>query len=269
MTQRDDVVDPREHRAGRESLEHEGGQQQPERPVGADDPQLVTEGGARRDAGPDRRRPGAAPRTVGPEGDEGGDEEADDAVAPDGPERVTDGRGRAAADEDREGEDRDPPRHEPGALVVVVGDLGRHRDVGHLEEAVGRRAGEVGHGHPSGREPLRRRRAEEEQREGGREEQSGSDEEGSPAAVRVRRPVADAARDRVEHDVPRLGREDDDPGGRGRHAEPVGEVGQQEQARAPCRTTPSRPTRGRSRGARKRAGSGSGAGGVAEVMHAP
>ena len=173
---------------------------------------------------------GAPPRAHRAEEDERADEQADAAVSPFRPERVAHHRAEPAAHEDRQCEDRDPPGHEPGALVVVVGHLGRHRDVGHLEERVGRRAGHEEHDHPGGGDAGGRGRSREEEDEGDREQGTRTDEEGTTTTRRVGRPVADPTCHGVQHDVPRLGEEDDEARETGGHPEPVGEVGQEQEA---------------------------------------
>ncbi len=162
--------------------------------------------------------------------DEETDEDADGPVAPLGTEGVAQGWGQPARDEDRQREDRDPPRHQAGAFAVVTGQLGRHGDVGDLEEGVGTGAREEEHGDPRGSQGRRGGRPGEEQREEDGERQAGPDEEGAAPTIGVRAAVGDPAGDRVEQDIPGLGQQDDESGEAGGHAEPVGEVGQQEQA---------------------------------------
>ena len=89
-------------------------------------------------------------------------------------------------------------RHQPGAFVVVVGEFGRHRDVGHLEERVCRGAGEEEHDHPSGSQARGGGGAGEEQREADRQGEAGAQQEGAPASSGVGGAIRDAPGDRVE-----------------------------------------------------------------------
>ena len=158
--------------------------------------------------------------------------DAHHAVAVTTADGVADHRGGRAGEHDREGQDRDPPRHQPGALVVRRRDLGRHRDIGHLEERVRRCGQHEEHQDPAGLEPAAVQvGCGEDEGEGPGQHQTGADQPGPPWPGGVDRAVADPAGDRVQHDVPRLGEEDDHPGPEGGDAELVGEVGQEHQAR--------------------------------------
>jgi primosomal replication protein N len=155
-------------------------------------------------------------------------DQAHHAVAVAAADRVTDRGGAAAADQDRDGQHRDPPRHQPRPLAVVVGDLGRHGDVGDLEERVRRRAPHERDQHPSGVEPLRAEiRYCEQQREAGRQRQATAKQE-RPARPEWRLvPIADPAGDRVEHHVEGFRQQHDRTGEHGRDAERVGQIGEQ------------------------------------------
>ena len=142
------VVDAREHAAGGQRLHDEGDQQQPEVPCAGDDPQLVAQR-----AGPgldrtQRRVSGAAVGGHHADDDDQGHRDPHHAVAGPATDRVSDHRSGRAGEHDREGEDRHPPGHQPGALVVRRGHLRGHRHVGHLEERVRRRAGQEADQHP-------------------------------------------------------------------------------------------------------------------------
>ena len=62
--------------------------------------------------------------------------------------RVAHQRTAGAEREDRHRQHRDPWREQPGAGGVVRGDLGRQRDVRHLEDRERRRRGDEGEHHP-------------------------------------------------------------------------------------------------------------------------
>ena len=175
--------------------------------------------------------PGAPPRAHDADEDDERHHDAHHAVAVASADRVADHRCGGTGQHDRERQDRDPPRHQPGALVVGRGDLGGHRDVGHLEEGVRRRREHEEDEHPAGLEPLAAQVGRgEDQRERAGQHQPCSEQPGPARAGRVEGAVADAAGDGVEDDVPGLRQEDDDARPQGRDAELVGEVGQQHQA---------------------------------------
>ena len=142
------VVDSREHAAGGERLHDEGDQQQPEVARAGDDPQLVAQ---RARPGLDRTHRGVPGAPVGGHHADDDDQRHRDphhAVAGPAADRIADHRSGRSGQHDREGEDRHPPGHQPGALVVRRGHLRGHRHVGHLEERVRRRAGQEADQHP-------------------------------------------------------------------------------------------------------------------------
>ena len=197
----------------------------------ADDPELLAQRARPGAHGADRGVARAPPRAHHADDDEHRHHDAHHAVAVATADRVADHRGGRAGEHDREGQDRDPPRHQPGALVVRRRDLGRHRDVGHLEERVRRRGQHEEQQDPAGLEPAAAQvGCGEDQGEGPGQHQPGADQPGPPRPGGVDGAVADAAGDRVEHDVPRLRQEDDHAGPQGGDAELVGEVGQEHQA---------------------------------------
>ncbi len=121
------VVDAGQHAAGGERLHDEGDQQQPEVACAGDDPQLVAQ---RARSGLDRAHRGVSRAAVGGHHADHDDERHRDphhAVAGPAADRVADHRRGRAGEHDREGEDRHPPGHQPGALVVRRGHLRGHR----------------------------------------------------------------------------------------------------------------------------------------------
>ena len=197
-----------------------------------DDPQLVAQ---RARSGLDRAHRGRSRAAVGGQHADHDDERHRDphhAVAGPATDRVPDHRSGRAGEHDREGEDRHPPGHQSGALVVRRGHLRGHRHVGHLEERVRRRAGQEADQHPGRLGRLRaHRRSCEQQREGDREREPGAQQPRPPRTTGVDGPVADPAGDRVQHHVPRLRHEHDEARRHRRDPEAVGEVGQQHQPR--------------------------------------
>ena len=113
------------------------------------------------------------------------------------------------------------------APVVRRGDLGGHGHVRHLEERARRRRGQEEHQHPRGFEhPRPEVGGGEDQRERHGQRQAGPQQPGSAGSAGVLGAVADAARDRVQHDVPGLGQQHDQARGEGGDAEAVGQVRQ-------------------------------------------
>ncbi len=124
----------REHRSDTEGLRDEGQHQQEE-------PAVLSH---RRETFGHRRLTlglgvGPCPADHGP-ADHRGDhqQEPDDHSHPgvaraSGPERIDQDRGTSAEQQDRQREEHDPDAHDPGALLVVVGELRRHRQVRDLE----------------------------------------------------------------------------------------------------------------------------------------
>ena len=227
-----DVGDPGEHGPDGQRLDQERGEQQPEVAGARDDAQLLAQApGAGRD-GADGCRARAQVGADHTDHQQHGDRHPHRPVAGAAAQGIPDHRRGGAAEHDREREDGDPPRHQPGAFVVGVGDLRRHRDVGHLEERVGGGAGHEEHQHPQGVEHLGAQVGSgEQQREEDGEEQAALEQEGATGSAHVGRSVADPPGDRVQHHVPGLGDEHDDRGDGSGDAEGVGQVGEEHQAR--------------------------------------
>ena len=142
------------------------------------------------------------------------------------PEGVAQARSPGTEREDRQREHPDAPRHHAGALGVVAREIGGCRDVGHLEEAEGRRREDEGGDDPQRSAPHWRRRtgtANIAMNPTGRVS--------APSSMsRWREPlgrqlaVAAGPDRRVDDDVPDLGHEHDDGGEGGGDPERVGQV---------------------------------------------
>ena len=131
-----------------------------------------------------------------------------------------------------------------------VGDLGRHRDVRHLEERVRRGAGQEAARAPSAASsaawPMSGPAKSSAKRDGQRAAPARSSH-GRRRPARVGGAVADPAGDRVEHDVPGLGQEHDQRRPPARRCRGCRSGRAAASGRARCRTRRSPPTPTRSR----------------------
>jgi hypothetical protein len=145
--------------------------------------------------------------------------------------RVHEQRSDGARDEDADREGDDAVGHDGRALVVVVGHLGRHGDVRHLEQRVGGRCDEERDAGPqrgaTGGQPGWCREHGDEERW---EQQRPREHPRPPSAPPGLGAVRPAADQRVPDDVPQLRDEDGDTGEARGDAEGVGEEVEQQQA---------------------------------------
>lgn len=221
-----------EHHADREGLERPHPGEVEERPAGAGGGELGPQRGFGLAADGGRGAAGGGPRPEHADGQQQCDGDAHQPVALRGVSvGVRDGGGQRPGQQDGDTEEAHPPAEDAAAFVRVLGHLGGHGHVRHLEDGVRGGGEQEEDGDVAGRRGAPQRWRGEDQREE-RRQGAGAEQQERPAwAAAQPAAVGDGTDQRVDQDVPGLGQEDSGARDGGGHGEDVGEVVEQDQAR--------------------------------------